>query len=63
MEKKKITKDQFIGKCMDLAEKLTRKEHNIREESHLSHQHWMFRNGAMAMASELLKEQYEIVEE
>lgn len=63
MEKKTIKKSEFIGKCMDLAEKLTRTHHNLREESHLSHQHWMFRNGAMAMAEKLLKEQYQIVED
>lgn len=61
--KPKIKKSEFIGKCMDLAERLTRSVHNIREESHLSHQHWMFRNGAMAMAENLLKEKYEIVED
>ena len=63
MEKQKIKKSEFVGKCMDLAEKLTRREHNLREEQHLSHQHWMFRNGAMAMATELLKEKYQIIEE
>lgn len=61
--KQKIKKSEFVGKCIDLAEKLTRKEHNLREEAHLSHQHWLFRNGAMAMAVELLKEQYEVVED
>jgi hypothetical protein len=61
-DKKKLKKSEFVGMCMDLAERLTRSEHNLREEQHLSHQHWMFRNGAMAMASSLLKEQYEIVE-
>jgi hypothetical protein len=61
--KKKITKDEFIRISMDKAEKLTRTEHNLREESHLSSQHWQFRNGAYAMAVELLKEQYEVVDE
>ena len=63
MQKQKIKKSELIGKCMDLAEKQTRKEHNLREESHLSSQHWLFRNGAYAMAYEILKEQYEVVED
>ncbi|OQW47355.1 MAG: hypothetical protein A4S09_05005 [Proteobacteria bacterium SG_bin7] len=61
--KKKITKDEFLRMTMDRAEKLTRKEHGLREESHLSSQHWYYRNGAYAMAVELLKEQYEVVDE
>lgn len=63
MKKQKIKKSEFIGKCMDLAEKQTRKEHNLREESHLNSQQWVFRNGAYAMAYELLKAQYEIIED
>lgn len=48
---------------MDMAERLTRKEHGMAEETYLKHQHWMFRNGAMAMATDILKEQYEIIED
>lgn len=62
MEKQKITKSEFIGKCMDLAEKQTRSEYKLREENHLNSQQWLFRNGAYAMAYKLLQEQYEIIE-
>jgi hypothetical protein len=61
--KKKISKADFLKLTMDAAERLTRKEHNLREESHLNTQHWYFRNGAYAMAVEILKEQYEVVDE
>lgn len=62
MEKQKIKKSELVGKCMDLAERQTRKEYNLREESHLNSQQWLFRNGAYAMAYALMQEQYEIVE-
>lgn len=63
MQKEKIKKSEFIGKCMDIAEKKTRKEYKLRDESHLNSQMWLFRNGAYAMAYELLQTQYEIVED
>ena len=62
MQKKQIKKSEFVGLCMDLAEKQTRKEHKLREESHLNSQRWVFRNGAYAMAYAILEQQYEIVE-
>ncbi len=63
MEKQTIKKSEFVGKCMDLAENQTRKEFKLRDESHLNSQQWVFRNGAYAMAYELLQENYEIVED
>lgn len=63
MEKEKIKKSEFTGKCIDLAETITRKAHNLREEAHLGYQHWYFRNGALAMAQELLLEKYQVVED
>lgn len=63
MEKQKIKKSEFIGKCMDLAETQTRIEHKLHEASHLNSQQWQFRNGAYAMAVKLLTPQYEIIED
>lgn len=63
MEKIKIKKSDFIGMCMDHAERQTRRHYKLREESHLNSQQWIFRDGAYSMAYELLQSRYEIVED
>lgn len=61
--KEKIAKKQFIKICMAKAEQITRKEFNLGELTAMSSHHWTFRNGAMAMCTELLKEQYDVQED
>lgn len=58
-----IKRSEFVGKCLDLSELLTRKAYGLKEENHLGYKHEMFRNGAFAMAQDLLKDQYQIVED
>lgn len=63
MQKKKISKNEFIKLCMDKAEKITRVDHKLREEDNLNTMHWYYRNGAYAMAVEILMDYYEVSNE